>query len=226
MDKVELLKKVGLFFRLSSHNLNRIAKIAYIKNYRKEEKIFSEGDAGDKLYIVSLGVIKIFKVSTGGRIKTLALLKNGDFFGEMAILDKELRSATAQAIEETEMLLIDHNSFRLLLKDSSEILFNIIETLCLRLREANKQIQIMTFQNIVGRTASALLDLVDKSGVKTEKGIKINMELTHQELANLVGTAREIITKVLSNFKKNGYLVIDEHYITILDTEKLKEVIC
>ncbi|MCK5534737.1 winged helix-turn-helix domain-containing protein, partial [bacterium] len=75
-------------------------------------------------------------------------------------------------------------------------------------------------------TASALLDLVDKSGVKTEKGIKINMELTHQELANLVGTAREIITKVLSNFKKNGYLVIDEHYITILDTEKLKEVIC
>ena len=82
MDKVELLKKVGLFFRLSSHNLNKIAKIAYIKNYRKEEKIFSEGDAGDKLYIVSFGVIKIFKVSTGGRIKTMALLKIGDLFGE------------------------------------------------------------------------------------------------------------------------------------------------
>ncbi|MCK4532879.1 Crp/Fnr family transcriptional regulator [bacterium] len=226
MDKIKLLKKVGLFFRLSSKNLNKIAKISYIQNYKKEEDIFSEGDEGDKLYIVISGLIKIFKISSGERIKTLALLKKGDFFGEMAILDKELRSATAQAMEDTEMMVIDNKSFRLLLKDNSGMLFNMIETLCFRLREANKQIQIMTFQNIMGRTAAALLNLAARSGEKTQKGIKINMEITHQELANLVGTAREIITKVLSSFKRNGYLIIDDHYITIIDKEKLKEVIC
>ncbi len=226
MDKIKLLKKIGLFFKLSSKNLNKIAKIAYIQNYKKEEKIFSEGDEGDKLYIVISGLIKIFKISSGERIKTLALLKKGDFFGEMAILDKELRSATAQAMEDTDMMVIDNNSFRLLLKDNSEILFNIIETLCFRLRESNRHIHIITFQNIMGRTASALLDLASRCGEKTQKGIKINLEITHQELANLVGTAREIITKVLSSFKRNGYLSIDDHYIIIIDEEKLKEVIC
>lgn len=226
MDKSALLKKVGLFLRLSSKSINKIAKISYIEQYKKDECIFSEKDEGDKLYIVISGGVKIFKSSSRERIKTLALLKEGDFFGEMAILDKESRSATAQAIKDTAMLVIDNDSFRMLLKNNSEILFNIIESLCLRLREADRQIQTLTFQNIIGRIATALLDLAGKAGVKTEEGIKINMEITHQELADLVGTAREIITKALSNFKRNGYISIDEHYITILDKEKLKDAIC
>ncbi len=162
-------------------------------------------------------------MSSDGRIKTLALLQKGDFLGEMAILDREIRSANVRAVEDAEMLVINRIDFEGSLMSNPRVAFRIMETLCARLRDSDKQIETLTFQNVSGRLVITLLDLAEKHGVRTEKGIKIDMELTHQELSEMVGTAREVVSRILNDFRKTNCVEIEKHYITIIDKEELKK---
>lgn len=225
MEKKSVLKKVPLFSKIEDKELEKITEISHLKKYRKEEDIFSEGEVGDALYILVSGVVKIFRTSSDGRIKTLALLQRGDFLGEMAILDREIRSANVRAVEDAEMLVINKRDFEASLTSNPQIAFRIMETLCARLRDADKQIESLTFQNVSGRLVIALLDLAEKHGVRTEKGIKIDMELTHQELSEMVGTAREVVSRILNDFRKTNCIEIEKHYITITDKEELKKML-
>lgn len=223
MEKKSALKRVPLFSKIADKELEKIAEISNLKKYRKDEDIFSEGEVGDALYILFSGVVKVFRTSSDGRIKTLALLQKGDFLGEMAILEKEIRSANVRAVEDAELLVINKRDFAASLTSNPQIAFRIMETLCTRLRDADQQIESLTFQNVSGRLVIALLDLAEKHGVQTEKGVKINMELTHQELSEMVGTAREVVSRILNDFRKTDCIEIEKHYITITDKEKLKK---
>lgn len=225
MEKKSVLKRVPLFSKIEDKELEKITEISHLKKYRKDEDIFSEGEVGDALYILVSGVVKIFRTSSDGRIKTLALLQRGDFLGEMAILDREIRSANVRAVEDAEMLVINRGDFEESLTSNPRIAFRIMETLCARLRDADKQIESLTFQNVSGRLVIALLDLAEKHGVRTEKGIKIDMELTHQELSEMVGTAREVVSRILNDFRKTNCIEIEKHYITITDKEELKKML-
>ncbi len=225
MEKKSVLKRVPLFSKIEDKELEKITEISHLKKYRKDEDIFSEGEVGDALYILVSGVVKVFRTSSDGRIKTLALLQKGDFLGEMAILEKEIRSANVRAVEDAEMLVINRRDFEVSLTTNPQIAFKIMETLCARLRDADKQIESLTFQNVSGRLVIALLDLAEKHGVQTEKGIKIDMELTHQELSEMVGTAREVVSRILNDFRKTNCIEIEKHYITITDKEELKKML-
>jgi len=225
MEKKSVLKRVPLFSKIEDKELEKITEISHLKKYRKDEDIFSEGEVGDALYILVSGVVKVFRTSSDGRIKTLALLQKGDFLGEMAILEKEIRSANVRAVEDAEMLVINRRDFEASLTTNPQIAFKIMETLCARLRDADKQIESLTFQNVSGRLVIALLDLAEKHGVQTEKGIKIDMELTHQELSEMVGTAREVVSRILNDFRKTNCIEIEKHYITITDKEELKKML-
>ncbi len=225
MEKKSVLKRVPLFSKIEDKELEKIAEISHLKKYRKDEDIFSEGEVGDALYILVSGVVKVFRTSSDGRIKTLALLQKGDFLGEMAILEKEIRSANVRAVEDAEMLVINRRDFEASLTTNPQIAFKIMETLCARLRDADEQIESLTFQNVSGRLVIALLDLAEKHGVQTKKGIKINMELTHQELSEMVGTAREVVSRVLNDFRKTNCIEIEKHYVTITDKEELKKML-
>jgi len=225
MEKKSVLKRVPLFSKIEDKELEKIAEISHLKKYRKDEDIFSEGEVGDALYILVSGVVKVFRTSSDGRIKTLALLQKGDFLGEMAILEKEIRSANVRAVEDAEILVINKRDFEASLTSNPQIAFKIMETICARLRDADKQIESLTFQNVSGRLVIALLDLAEKHGVQTEKGIKIDMELTHQELSEMVGTAREVVSRILNDFRKTNCIEIEKHYITITDKEELKRIL-
>ena len=225
MEKKSVLKRVPLFSKIEDKELEKITEISHLKKYRKDEDIFSEGEVGDALYILVSGVVKIFRTSSDGRIKTLALLQKGDFLGEMALLEREIRSANVRAVEDAEMLVINRGDFEESLTSNPRIAFRIMETLCARLRDADKQIESLTFQNVSGRLVIALLDLAEKHGVQTDKGIKIDMELTHQELSEMVGTAREVVSRILNDFRKTNCIEIEKHYITITDKEELKKML-
>lgn len=225
MEKKSVLKRVPLFSKIEDKELEKITEISHLKKYRKDEDIFSEGEVGDALYILVSGVVKVFRTSSDGRIKTLALLQKGDFLGEMAILEKEIRSANVRAVEDAEMLVINRRDFEASLTTNPQIAFKIMETICARLRDADKQIESLTFQNVSGRLVIALLDLAEKHGVQTKKGIKIDMELTHQELSEMVGTAREVVSRILNDFRKTNCIEIEKHYITITDKEELKKML-
>lgn len=225
MDKISILRESSFFKNMSEEELREIEKFVIVRKFGKKIDIFSEQEMGDAFYVIISGVIKIYKSSSGGQIKTLALLQRGDFFGEMALLDEEMRSATARVLEPAEILIINKSNFMNKLKEKPQLGMKIMETLSYRIREANRQIEALTFQNVIGRVAMVLIDLAKKYGKKVPKGILIEFELTHQELAELVGTVREIVTKNLNKLKILKCIEIENHYIIITHKEGLKELI-
>lgn len=191
------------------------------KKYKKSAYLFFENDKGREMYLIVSGLVKVYKSDTTGRIKTLSYLKEGDFFGEMALLDVEIRSASAQFLEDSEVMILDGKFFKRFVFDHPKMALKIMKTLSSRLRETNKQIEDLTFHNLPGRVASSLIKLAEKHGKNIDGGCMIMLELTHKEIADLVGTAREVVTSILSAFKKAGCITIEKQQITITNKEEL-----
>lgn len=217
----EFLPKVPLFAGLSAKELNKLSKAMQSKKYKKGSYLFFENDKGREMFLIASGLVKVYKSDNTGRVKTLSYLREGDFFGEMALLDIEVRSASAQFLEDSEVMVLDGRFFKQFVLDHPEMTLRIMKTLSARLRETNKQIEDLTFHNLPGRVASSLIKLAEKHGKAINGGQMIMLELTHQEIADLVGTAREVVTSILNAFKKAGCIVIHQHKITIMNKEEL-----
>lgn len=216
MSKV-FLRNFILFQDMDDKELEELSKITYQKFYDKNEIIFLEGEVGDAIYLILDGLIKVFRTVESGREKTLALLGQWDFFGEMALLDKSVRSASIQAIKTSQLLVIDREKFNNLLLKFPQISLKIIVTLSNRLREANNQIKALTFKSVKERLHLVLLDLADRYGEESKDGIVITKKITHQELANLVGTTRETITKLLNELIEGGLIIVKKRYLILID---------
>ncbi|MBI5574159.1 MAG: Crp/Fnr family transcriptional regulator [Elusimicrobia bacterium] len=216
-------KKIALFSHFSKNAMKKVQKIFKVRNYSAGSIIFSQNSKGDYIYIIVSGFVKIFRSSnTGIALKTLSILKKNEFFGEMALFDNAGRSASAKAITDVEVVACSRKDFLELLSEYPQTCLVIISMLASRLREADKEISALTFQNSLGRLAMILCDLASKHGVKKNKDILIDIELTHQDLAEMAGTAREVITKIISTFKKANCIKFDGKKMLITDIKKIK----
>lgn len=216
-----LLQRIPIFSGLNNKEFERLATGMKRQVSKKGAFLFYENDEGHEMYLIVSGLVKVFKSDAAGHIKTLTFLRDGDFFGEMALLDVEARSASAQFMEDTDLMVLDGRSFRGIVDDYPILALKMLKTMSMRLREANRQIEDLAFRNLPGRVASTILRLADKHGADTADGRLITVELTHQELADLVGTAREVITSILNAFRKAGCVSVEKHRITILNREEL-----
>src|SRR4051812_20977296 len=224
-DKFSLLSRVSLLQGISSKTLNKISEFARFHHYSRGEQIFSKDSAGECLYVLVSGRVKIYS-SVAARSKTFALLDPGNFFGEMALLGEPIRSASARAILDTELLVLERKDFQRFLKEDSFLTLTVLRTLCNRLRQADKEIEMLSFQNVIGRTAITLLDLDGKYGKPAHAGSLIDAEITQFELADLVGTAREMVSRVLARFRKMNAINFDKSgKIVVLNKEKLRNCI-
>ena len=225
IDKQKFLRKIPIFAFISDKELDYIASISRIRDCSKDENIFSEKEIANTLFIIVQGMVKIVRSSGEGRVKTLAILGSGDFFGEMALVEQECRSASARAMKDSQLLVISRCDFEAILKKYPSISHELMKILSQRLREADREIENLSFQNVLARLAIALMDLAEKHGTQTSRGIEIQLELTHQELAEMVGTAREVVSRILLSFKKNKCIAIDRRTITIIDKDELRSMV-
>ena len=222
--EMHYLRKVSFLSELSQKNLTLLSRIARKCAFKKGEQIFSVSTSGNKLYIVTSGRVKIFAASPSGKLKVLDYLEKGDFFGEMSLLDQETRSASACAVDDSNLIIIHKKDFQKLLKNQPELSLSFLKVICNRLRRADKEIEALSFQNVLGRLAIILLDFADRYGAETPEGIRLDIDITHQDLAHLAGTAREMVTRIITRFKKTQCISFNEKLrrITITDKEKLK----
>ena len=146
METILFLKRIPIFSNIHGEGLKRIADIAQEKVYEAGKTIFHENEMGDVLYIIKKGSVQIFKVLGSGQEKTLAVLHEQAFFGEMSILDNSPRSASAKAMEDSTLLAVDKDSFKEVVNEYPEIAFEIFKVFSQRLREANKEIQNLSEQ--------------------------------------------------------------------------------
>lgn len=210
-----------LFATLSDGEFQSLEQIFHVKAYRKNQIIFLEEETGNYMYIVLAGKVKVTKSTSGGKETILAIHQAGDFFGEMALLDGKTSPATVSAMEDCKVATIYSEDFHRLLMRNEKVVTQIINVLCSRLRSVWAQIQDLTYSTAEARIRAGIRQLSKKHGVVDVRGIIINLKITHQELAELVGTSRETVTRTLACLQKRGIIMIDQRRIIVLDPKRL-----
>lgn len=217
----QTLKLFILFQDCTSPQLSQIASIARERRFQKRHTIFLEGEKGNYVVLIVSGIVKISRSSSDGRIKTLALLRPKDFFGEMALfLPGRERSATAEAMTECRVITIDQTDFEKLLKENPGISLRIIQTLAHRLLAANRQIKTLALGDSHSKLADLLLVLKDE--FPQPSGGAPLIPLTHQELADLAGLSRETTTRLLNTFEHEGVVKLKSRQVALTNLETLK----
>jgi CRP/FNR family cyclic AMP-dependent transcriptional regulator len=224
MSSPEMLRRIPLFADLYEKDLQMMYRLASSQRFPRGATIFFEEDPGDALYIVLQGMVRIYRVADDGREKTLTFLEEGEFFGEMALLDGGRRSAIAEALEETRTLVILRADFTRLLLERPDIAMEVITVLSQRLRQTNAQLMESIFCDTRQRVAIALIDLASRHGLPSSGGISIALKLTHQELAHMVGAARETVSRVLASLQEEGLLLTDGRRLVVVDMKGLAQL--
>ena len=220
--ELELIKNVPLFSGLKETEVKRIAGKMNRDHYPKDTVIFLESDEGDSLFIIQNGRVKISRISEDGGEVILAILKDGDFFGEMSILDGQLRSANVMAIEDSDILALRREDFMKLLLHHPEISIQLLKELAHRIRQSDSQIKSLSLLDASSRVAAAIMQLAEETGAISKKSVKISYLPSQQDLANIAGTSRETISRALSQFIKEGLIRREKNDLIIEDINKFK----
>jgi CRP-like cAMP-binding protein len=222
MDEREVLRTVPIFSELSDQDISSLAHLAIRKRYPKDTVVFFENEEGDFFFTILEGRIKVTILGDDGREVILSVLGPGDFFGEMALLDNEPRSATAIAVEESELLSLHRNDFQSVLNDNRSITTALIRVLSARLRRANHQISTLALLDVYGRVARVIVDMAREEGKRLRDGRIAFRRATHQEIANRIGTTRETVTRMLKDLERQGLIHVEGKEIVVQpDFEKV-----
>jgi CRP/FNR family cyclic AMP-dependent transcriptional regulator len=188
------------------------------RKVKKGSIIFFEGDEGDEFYIIESGLVKIYSFD-GAKTVILAFIREGNYFGEMALIKPGLlRSATAETLEATDLYVLRRRDFEQLLAKNNKMALQMLWFTMERLRNANEQIQDLTFLNARERILKILLRLSKEHGTLLASGeMQINLKLTHQQIADLVGAVRETASKILQELQEEGLITVDQKKIVLKD---------
>ncbi len=218
--KVDLIRKVPLFSTLTDDEFSQLAHIFVLRAYRKGQIIFLEEETGNYMYLVLSGKVKVSKAGTGGKETILAIHRTGDFFGEMSLLDGKTAPATVSAMEDSKIISVSGADFHKYLLHNEKVMLQIINVLCARLRQV-WQTQSLSSSSADARIRMGIYQLAKRHGIRDAHGTIIDLKITHQELAEMVGTSRETVTRVLARLKEEGILEIDQRRMTLLDADAL-----
>lgn len=216
-----VLAGVPLFAALDEQTAELLATALTTRSVVRGHVVFREGDTGDRLFIVMDGKVKISRAASDGRENLLAVLGPGEMFGELSLFDPGARTATATAITDCTLTSLDHDDLRPMLLAQPVIAAQLLRALAQRLRRTNEAMADLVFSDVPGRVAKALLDLSERFGDDEPDGVRVQHDLTQEELAQLVGASRETVNKALSEFANRGWLRLEGRSVLLLDRERL-----
>jgi len=195
----DLLSTVEFFKDFEGEALNDLVAAAERRSFNRGGVLFTEGDDGTELFVVSSGRIAIANRSVDGRESVMALMERGDLFGEMSLFDGLPRSAEARALEPSDVLAIPFAPLRDIYKAKPELLWNVVEMLAVRLRNTDEQLADSVFLDVTGRTAKRLLELAGEED-------EFSLPITQEELAGMVGASRERVNKAIASFLRPAWI--------------------
>jgi CRP-like cAMP-binding protein/FixJ family two-component response regulator len=202
--------------------LKKLSEERDVRIYKKKDDIYKEGGYPKGIYFVSKGKVKIYHASESGKELITELHKEGDFFGYLSLLQEEKYASSATALEDSEIYMIPKEDFFSLLYKNAEVSRRFIELLSNNLRENEKQLVKLAYHSVRKRVAEALVKLSDK--YKKDHEPKFSMNISREDLANMVGTATETVIRTLSDFKEDKFIEIAGGTVTILNYDKLAKM--
>jgi CRP/FNR family transcriptional regulator len=221
----ELLRGVSLFSGLSDVELDKIARVAVPRSYPSGSVILREGDPGDTCYILRSGRARVVRQHADGRAITLTNLGPGEIFGELAMFDGEVRSATVEAIDDVQAVAILAGDLKRLLNDHPEIAVKLLGALAERLRETNARIARQSFQKVSSRVAGVLAELAETGSRAQAPGTEIVVHSTQADLAQLAGTSREAASRFLATLQRAGIVTCKRGRVIVHDPFALQRYI-
>jgi len=212
-----ILLKVPLFSQLEPAELERVTEISRERTYPRNSVILFEDDPGDALYVVAEGQVKVVLIGEDGREVILSVLGEGEFFGEMALIDDEPRSAHVIAMEDSTLLVLRREDFQGILKQTPSIALALLRELSRRLRRVDEKVGSLVLLDVNGRVAQLLLDLADEAASN-----RITRRLTHHTIAQMIGSSRETVSRTMRELVDKGYIEVSRREILIRDRAALE----
>ena len=203
-DVIDSLRAIPLFGRVSEADLEELATHLIERRFPKNATVVEEGLPGDYMYVIRQGRANVTKASEDGREKIMNFLEAGSFFGDMALLGDETRSASVKTLEDSVLLALSRRDFIDLLRQSPDLSLAVIAELANRLRETNEQARSLSFQGVEERTRN-LFERIARVD-ETTAGLRMTPAVTHQQIADMVGTSRETVTRAIKQLKTSGWL--------------------
>ena len=217
MSLAPVLRRVPLFAELSEAEIARLGDIARERGYPKNSVILFEDDPGDALYVVVTGLVKVVLIGEDGREVILSVLKEGDFFGEMSLIDDRPRSAHVIAMEDSSLVVLRREDFQHRIREAPGVALGMLKAMSRRLREADEKIGGLVLLDVNGRVAKLLLSMADEND-----GVQITRRVTHHTIAQMVGSSRETVSRTMRDLADRGYIEVTRKVIAIRNRPALQ----
>ena len=217
-----VLKKLPLLQDLAHDTLARLAESVQLLDLRRRHVIYLPGDPGRAVYFLSTGRVKISKVTRDGKELTLDYRGPGDVFGELCLIDGGPREEMAEAMDSALVAEVDRNVFERLIQREGLVGYRLSKILAQRRREIENKLENLVFKDVNSKLAELLLRLATEYGVDDSRGTLVAIKITHQEMANLIGSTRETVSLTLSQFKRSGLIHTEGRKVILADREGLR----
>lgn len=218
------LRQYELFKDLNEEELDQLGRGSQPTMVPKREYIFTPDEASNQIYMLKSGRVRISRLSETGKHFTLVILEPGDIFGESALFDDEPRRNFAEVLDDAQICAIDKREFEKVAMNNPSVSLKIAQIVEHRLTEAQEQIENLVFYDVQTRLSRLLLKLADIHGERVENGVQIGIKLTHEDIASLIGSTRETTSKILNEFRANGWIDVKKRQIILLDQKVLAEM--
>lgn len=206
-EKIEqIIANTRIFGSLNSKDIKALTEMGEKRHWNRGQQIISEGDKGDFLYLMLSGKAKVVLYGEEGKEIVLSVMKSGDVFGEMSLFDGEPRSANVETIEDTECFIIRGSALVDYMKNHPSMAFSFLSHLSRRLREADRKIGGLALLDVCGRIAHTFLEIANTGGNIQKNGIVAIERLTHEDLAAMIGSSREVVSRALKKMTQEGYV--------------------
>ena len=222
MNKLDLLNRVSVFSRLDAAQLALLARSVSTQTFQRGDIIFHEGSVGSTLYIIAAGQVRIYTTSEAGQELTVTMFREGDFFGEMALLDGQPRAASAEAMCRTTTLSLQRAAFLHTINACPPIAASVLEVMAARIRQTNAAAEQLANMSASQRVVRQLLSLAARYGIADGGAVRIDLHLTQDDIASLSGTTRETVNRVLASLRDQGLIRVERARVSLLKPSELE----
>ena len=222
-EEINFLRNVPIFSDLEEKDLQKIVKLGIRQKYKRGNIVVLEQESGAALFVIVSGKVKVVRMDEDGREVILSMFGPGEFFGEMSLLDGQARSASVVATMKSELFMIHRRDFLKLLHEHPQVAISLLGELTTRLRKADTQIKSLSLKDASGRVANVILMLADDIGVFRKGKVEIDELPLQQDMANMAGTSRETVSRMLHQFVREGHLLLEGNKLTINDYEEFRK---
>ncbi len=221
---LQILHKCPVLGDAPADALTRLAATAQTQSYRARQVVYLPGDRAVSVHFIANGRVKISKVTRDGKELTLAYRTSGDFFGETCLLDGGPREEMVEAMENTTSVELDRAGLDRVLADNAQVSYPFARALISRWLGLQAKVEQLVFKDVGSKLAELLLRLGSEHGVEHRRGLVLGLKITHQEMANLIGSTRETVSLTLSQFKRKGYIYTEGRKVILADREALRSL--